>query len=125
MDRPGSIAIIGPNLLKLSTNSPVISILSATVAKKLRSRLTTRRVRVTPASVASSVAPGRRGPIRTAQAKCDKNKKWLTGEQVRWGFENLDLTVDRIKELGFKGVFQPVKVSCADHEGARNGRIQT
>ena len=53
--------------------------------------------------------------IRTAQEKF--GKKPLTGEQVRWGLENLDLTADRIKELGFEGVLQPIKVSCADHEG--------
>ena len=62
-------------------------------------------------------------PIRTAQKKF--GKKPLTGEQVRWGFENLDITADRIKQLGFEGVLQPIKVSCADHEGARTGRIQT
>ena len=61
--------------------------------------------------------------IRTAQEKF--GKKPLTGEQVRWGLENLDLTAERIKELGFEGVLQPIKVSCADHEGARTGRIQT
>jgi branched-chain amino acid transport system substrate-binding protein len=61
--------------------------------------------------------------IRTAQEKF--GKKPLTGEQVRWGLENLDLTAERIKELGFEGVLRPIKVSCADHEGARTGRIQT
>jgi branched-chain amino acid transport system substrate-binding protein len=61
--------------------------------------------------------------IRTAQEKY--GKKPLTGEQVRWGLENLNLTADRIKQLGFDGVLQPIKVSCADHEGARTGRIQT
>ena len=61
--------------------------------------------------------------IRTAQEKY--GKKPLTGEQVRWGLENLNLTADRIKQLGFEGVLQPIKVSCADHEGARTGRIQT
>ncbi len=61
--------------------------------------------------------------IRTAQERF--GKKPMTGEQVRWGFENLDLTADRIKQLGFEGVLKPVKVSCADHEGARTGRIQT
>jgi branched-chain amino acid transport system substrate-binding protein len=30
----------------------------------------------------------------------------------------------RIKELGFEGMMMPVKVSCADHEGARTARIQ-
>ena len=60
--------------------------------------------------------------IRTAQAKF--GNKPLTGEQVRWGIENLDLTAERIKELGFEGMMQPIKVSCADHEGTRAGRIQ-
>jgi branched-chain amino acid transport system substrate-binding protein len=61
--------------------------------------------------------------IRTAQAKF--GKKPLTGEQVRWGIENLDLSADRLKQLGFEGVLAPIKVSCADHEGTRMGRIQT
>ena len=61
--------------------------------------------------------------IRTAQEKF--GKKPMTGEQVRWGFENLDISADRLKELGFENVLKPVKVSCADHEGARTGRIQT
>ena len=61
--------------------------------------------------------------IRTAMAKF--GNKPMTGEQVRWGFEHLDLTADRIKQLGFEGMIGPIKVSCADHEGARTGRIQT
>jgi branched-chain amino acid transport system substrate-binding protein len=61
--------------------------------------------------------------IRTAQEKF--GKKPLTGEQVRWGFENLNLTADRIKQLGFEGVLSPIKVTCADHEGARSARIHT
>jgi len=60
--------------------------------------------------------------IRTAQERF--GKKPLTGEQVRWGLENLDLTADRLKQLGFEGEVRPIKVSCADHEGARVGRIQ-
>jgi branched-chain amino acid transport system substrate-binding protein len=61
--------------------------------------------------------------IRTAQERY--GKKPLTGEQVRWGLENLNLTADRIKQLGFEGVLQPLKVSCNDHEGTRQARIQT
>jgi branched-chain amino acid transport system substrate-binding protein len=61
--------------------------------------------------------------IRTAQEKF--GKKPLTGEQVRFGLENLNLSDDRIKALGFEGEVKPIKVSCADHEGARTGRIQT
>jgi len=61
--------------------------------------------------------------IRTAQERF--GKKPLTGEQVRWGLENLNLTADRIKALGFEGVLRPIKASCSDHEGARVGRVQT
>jgi branched-chain amino acid transport system substrate-binding protein len=61
--------------------------------------------------------------IRTAMKKF--GNKPMSGEQVRWGIENLNLTADRIKELGFEGVLRPLSVSCADHEGSRVGRIQT
>jgi branched-chain amino acid transport system substrate-binding protein len=60
--------------------------------------------------------------VRKAQEKY--GKKPLTGEQVRWGFENLNLTADRIKALGFEGMLRPMKITCADHEGARDGRVQ-
>jgi len=60
--------------------------------------------------------------IRKAQTKF--GNKPLTGEQVRWGIENLEISAARIKELGFEGVLQPMKVSCSDHEGTRAGRIQ-
>ncbi len=60
--------------------------------------------------------------IRTAQGKY--GKKSLTGEQVRWGLENLDVTAARIKELGLDGMMQPLSVSCNDHEGVRRARIQ-
>jgi branched-chain amino acid transport system substrate-binding protein len=61
--------------------------------------------------------------IRTAQARF--GNKPLTGEEVRWGLENLQLTAERIKELGFEGALNPIKLSCQDHEGARSSRIQT
>jgi branched-chain amino acid transport system substrate-binding protein len=59
--------------------------------------------------------------IRTAQGKF--GKKPLTGEQVRWGIENLSLDQKRINQLGVAGMLQPLKVSCNDHEGAREARI--
>ena len=61
--------------------------------------------------------------IRTAQEKF--GKKPLTGEQVRWGFENLDITAERLKELGFEGVLKPIKVSLRRPRGRAQGRIQT
>ncbi len=54
--------------------------------------------------------------IRTAMAKY--GNKPLTGEQVRWGFEHLNLTEKRLEELGMKGFTHPLKVTCEDHEGA-------
>lgn len=60
--------------------------------------------------------------IRTAQKKF--GNKPLTGEQVRWGFENLDITAARIKELGFEGMVAPIKLSCQDHQGADQARVQ-
>jgi branched-chain amino acid transport system substrate-binding protein len=41
-----------------------------------------------------------------------------TGEQVRWGFENLNLTDKRLDELGMTKFTYPIKVSCEDHEGS-------
>ena len=61
--------------------------------------------------------------IRTAMSRF--GNKPMTGEQVRWGLENLNLSADRIKQLGFEGELKPIKLSCADHEGARTGRIET
>jgi branched-chain amino acid transport system substrate-binding protein len=52
--------------------------------------------------------------IRTAQGKY--GNKPLTGTQVRWGLENLNVTEARLAEMGMKDYTRPVKVSCADHE---------
>jgi len=60
--------------------------------------------------------------LRIAQDKF--GKKPLTGEQVRWGFENLKLDDARLKALGAFGLVQPLKLSCADHEGGGAVRFQ-
>jgi branched-chain amino acid transport system substrate-binding protein len=61
--------------------------------------------------------------IRKAQEKYGKGKV-MTGEQVRWGFENLDVNEARQKELGVFGMFPPVKTSCDDHEGSGAVKVQ-
>ncbi len=53
--------------------------------------------------------------IRTAQAKF--NAKVVTGEQVRWGMENLNITEKRLDEIGMKGMMRPLRVTCENHEG--------
>ena len=60
--------------------------------------------------------------IRIAQGKF--GAKPLTGEEIRWGIENLDLTEARIEELGVGGLMSPIKVSCADHEGGGAVKFQ-
>jgi len=57
--------------------------------------------------------------IRTAMGKY--GNKVLTSEQVRWGFENLNLTEARLDQMGMKGFTHPIKVTCEDHEG--NGPV--
>src|SRR5204862_292771 len=54
--------------------------------------------------------------VRKAQERFGKGKP-MTGEQVRWGLENLNIDDKRLKELGAVGFMQPLKVSCMDHEG--------
>jgi len=61
--------------------------------------------------------------VKRAQTRY--GKKPLTGEQVRWGLENLALDAAAIKKLGFEGFMDPISTSCVDHEGAHSGRIQT
>jgi branched-chain amino acid transport system substrate-binding protein len=42
---------------------------------------------------------------------------------VRWGIENLDLTADKLKKLGFEGLLKPLKVTCANHTGIASARV--
>jgi len=55
--------------------------------------------------------------VRRAQERFGKGKP-MTGEQVRWGLENLALDQKQLDALGFAGVLRPVKTSCFDHLGA-------
>lgn len=60
--------------------------------------------------------------IRTAQEKFGKGKH-MTPEQVQWGLENLNITKERLEELGFAKIMRPLKTSCADHMGDDWARI--
>lgn len=60
--------------------------------------------------------------VRVAQAKFGKRP--LTGEEIRWGFENLNINDARLKQLGAYGLLQRLKLSCADHEGGGAVRFQ-
>jgi branched-chain amino acid transport system substrate-binding protein len=62
--------------------------------------------------------------VRAAQERFGKGKV-MTGEQVRWGLENLNLTQTKLDGLGFAGVMRPISTSCADHMGSAWARIHT
>jgi branched-chain amino acid transport system substrate-binding protein len=62
--------------------------------------------------------------VRRAQERFGKGKV-MTGEQVRWGLENLALDAKRLEALGFTGVMQPLSTSCSDHMGSTSARVQT
>jgi branched-chain amino acid transport system substrate-binding protein len=62
--------------------------------------------------------------VRAAQDRFGKGKV-MSGEQVRWGLENLNLTQAKLDTLGFAGVMRPISTSCTDHMGAAWARIHT
>jgi branched-chain amino acid transport system substrate-binding protein len=55
--------------------------------------------------------------LRNAQARFGMGQV-MDGEQVRWGFENINLTDARLRELGLSGMMPPMRLTCEDHEGA-------
>lgn len=61
---------------------------------------------------------------RAAQERFAKGKV-ITGEQARWGYENLNLTQEKLDKLGFSGVMQPLSTSCKDHMGGASARVHT
>ena len=62
--------------------------------------------------------------VRRAQERFGKGKV-MTGEQVRWGLENLALDQKKLDALGFAGVLRPISTSCQDHMGSSWARIET
>ncbi len=60
--------------------------------------------------------------IRTAQEKT--GVKAITGVEMRVGLENLNLTSERLAEIGLEGFTNPIKVTCDDHAGAHPIYIQ-
>jgi branched-chain amino acid transport system substrate-binding protein len=62
--------------------------------------------------------------VRRAQERFGKGKV-MTGEQARWGYENLALDQKKLDALGFAGVMRPISTSCADHRGDVWARVHT
>lgn len=62
--------------------------------------------------------------VRRAQERFGKGKV-MTGEQTRWGLENLALDQKKLDAMGFAGVMRPVSTSCQDHMGSAWARVHT
>ncbi|NCT82884.1 MAG: ABC transporter substrate-binding protein [Comamonadaceae bacterium] len=62
--------------------------------------------------------------VRRAQERFGKGKV-MTGEQVRWGLENLALDDKKLAALGLTGVIRPISTSCTDHQGSTWVRVHT
>jgi branched-chain amino acid transport system substrate-binding protein len=62
--------------------------------------------------------------VAKAQERYGKGKV-MTGEQTRWGLENLNLDQKKLDGMGFAGVMRPVQTSCLDHMGSSWVRVHT
>lgn len=60
---------------------------------------------------------------KKAQEKYGKGKV-MTAEQIRWGYENLNIDEAKQKSLGAAGMFPTLKTSCQDHEGSGAAKVQ-
>ncbi len=62
--------------------------------------------------------------VRRSQERFGKGKV-MSGEQARWGYENMALDQKKLDALGFAGVMRPISTSCADHRGDVWARVHT
>ena len=60
--------------------------------------------------------------IKKAQEMSGKAE--ISGEDMKLGLENIDLSAARLEELGLKDFTSPLKGSCKDHEGGSAVFIQ-
>jgi branched-chain amino acid transport system substrate-binding protein len=61
--------------------------------------------------------------LKNAQRIHKKVGKTVTGAEFRDGYEALDITDAKLKELGILGMVSPFKLSCAKHDGAERWRM--
>ncbi len=62
--------------------------------------------------------------MRRAQERFGKGKV-ISGDQMRWGMENLNMDAKTLDKLGLSGLIRPVSTSCLDHMGSTAARVQT
>jgi branched-chain amino acid transport system substrate-binding protein len=55
--------------------------------------------------------------VRVAQNRFGRGRP-VTGEQVQWALEHLNLDARRLKQLGAEGFMPPLDTGCSNHEGS-------
>jgi branched-chain amino acid transport system substrate-binding protein len=61
--------------------------------------------------------------LKNAQRIHNKNGKPVNGAEFRDGYEALDITDAKLKDLGILGMSAPFKMSCAKHDGSERFRM--
>jgi len=61
--------------------------------------------------------------LKNGQKLHGKVGKEIHGAEFRDGYEALDITPEKLKELGIDGMLAPFKLSCAKHDGAEHWRM--
>jgi len=61
--------------------------------------------------------------LKNAQRIHKKNGKTVTGPEFRDGYEALDISETKLKEIGILGMSAPFKMSCSKHDGSELFRV--
>lgn len=61
--------------------------------------------------------------LKNAQKIHNKVGQTVNGEEFRVGYEALDMSEEKLKEIGIHGMLSPFKLSCAQHDGAQRWRM--
>ena len=61
--------------------------------------------------------------LKNAQRIHKKPGKTVTGPEFRDGYEALDITDAKLKEIGIQGMSGPFKMSCTKHDGSERFRV--
>ena len=72
------------------------------------------------AESAKILSPDKTVLIPDAAAGCSLAES-INAEQLRWGLENLNVTEERLAELGMAGMVPPFSTSCSNHTGHSGG----
>src|SRR3954454_7793363 len=61
--------------------------------------------------------------LKNAQKIHNKVGKTVNGDEFRDGYEALDITDEKLKEIGILGMSAPFKMSCAKHDGSERFKV--